>query len=101
MDNKIKLKELLRKKRQQRKQHIAETSFDGLTDEGADIVSMMNKVNKILQKNPQMVQQISKCVSNVMGNKELMESLTTQFSQTLPSSSDAESKDAVAKESTQ
>ena len=78
-----------------------ETSFDGLTDESADIVSMMNKVNKILQKNPQMVQQISKCVSNVMGNKELMESLTSQLGQTLPSSSEGESKDADAKESTQ
>jgi predicted transcriptional regulator len=101
MDNKKKLKELLRKKRQQRKQNALETSFDELTTEGTDIVSMMRQVNKILQTNPQMVKQISKCVSNVMENKEIMESLTSQLNQTLPSNSEGESSAAVEKESTQ
>jgi hypothetical protein len=101
MDNKKKLKELLRKKRQQRKQNALETSFDELTTDGTDIVSMMKQVNKILQTNPQMVKQISKCVSNVMENKELMASLTSQLNQTLPSNSEGESSTAVEKESTQ
>jgi prophage DNA circulation protein len=101
MENKKKLKDTLRKKRQERRRNALETSFDELTTDGTDIVSMMENVNKMLRTNPQMVQQISKCVSNVMGNKDLMESLASQLNQTLPSNSEGESSTAVEKESTQ
>ena len=55
---------------------------------------MMDRVNKLLKTNPQMIQQISKCVSNVMNNQELMDSLAGQITnqdQTLESSSLGES----------
>ena len=59
-----------------------------------DILKMMDRVNKLLKTNPQMIQQISKCVSNVMNNQELMDSLAGQITnqdQTLESSSLGES----------
>ena len=76
--NKSLLREKIKKKRQQRTSPKPPEIplFDGGE---TDIVKMMDQVNKILQTNPQMVQQISKCVSNVMGNKELMESLAGQL----------------------
>ena len=41
-----------------------------------DFLSMMDQVNKVMKTNPQLVQQVSKCVSKVMGNKDLMDSLS-------------------------
>jgi len=101
--NREALKEKLRKKRNQRKKH--EPTFD----ENSDLLSMMDQVNKILKTNPQMVQQISKCVSNVMNNQELMESLTGQLKQelnvqdpqTFESKSDDDETEACSKESIQ
>ena len=68
---------------------------------------MMDNVNKLLKTNPQMVQQISKCVSSVMNNQGFMESLSgklekqIQEDQTLDNNSPGESKDASSKESIQ
>ena len=107
MDQKEKLREKLRKKN---KKPVSEETFD---TGGGDIVKMMEQINKILKTNPDMVQQISKCVSNVMNNKDLMESITTELEsqiktgepvaqdQTLQSNSEGESLDASEKESTQ
>jgi hypothetical protein len=107
MENRQKLKAKLKKKREERKgaQVPPPDPFNGETD----FMSMMDNVNKILRTNPQMVQQISKCVSNVMGNKDLMESLTGQLEkelkvhedQTFESKSEGEQVAATSNESTQ
>jgi len=104
MDNREKLKEKLRKKRAARKNKETPEPFNGETD----ILKMMDQVNSILRTNPQMVQQISKCVSSVMSNKDLMDSLTGQLAselnvqdQTLESNSDEDKLDASPKDSTQ
>jgi len=100
-NNKQKLREKLRKKKESRSLPKQEANpFDGQTD----ILQMMDSVNKILKTNPQMVQQISKCVSNVMNNQDLMKTLTGQLEkeiQTFESNSDGESLDASEKQSTQ
>ena len=79
LESKEKLKLKLKKKKEQRSASKAPSEpinpFDGQTD----ILQMMENVNKILKTNPQMVQQISKCVSNVMNNQDLMNSLAGQL----------------------
>ncbi len=108
-ENKEKLKANLRKKRNARSARPSRPTevpdFDG------NILDMMDRVNSILKTNPQMVQQISKAVSSVMNNKDLMESLsgqleteikkTDQSDQILVNNSEGESKHAESKDSTQ
>ena len=77
MDNRERLKAKLQKKKKERTQGVAAAVSD-FTDE-TDIVKMMENVNNILRTNPQMVQQVSKCVSKVMKNKDLMSSLMGQI----------------------
>ena len=108
MENKQKLREKLRKKKESRKNAQQPMAPEDLFNGETDILAMMNRVNTILKTNPQMVQQISKCVSNVMNNRDLMSSLSKQVEdqiqvqdQTLESNSEAVSVDAVVKESTQ
>ena len=98
--NKEKLRKKLRKKQENRINGSSNptdsfniSSLGGGSGE-PDILKMMDHVNKILKTNPQMIQQISKCVSNVMSNQELMDSLTGQITnhdQTLESNSLGES----------
>jgi hypothetical protein len=75
MDNRQKLNEKIRKKKEARSGANMDP-FNGETD----ISKMMENVNKILKTNPQMVKQISKCVTSIMKNSDLMESLTNQLS---------------------
>lgn len=79
-DAKKKLKAKLKKKKEERTQgpSSVKNCFENELGE-TDIMKMMENVNKILRTNPEMVQQVSKCVSSVMGNKNLMESLMEQF----------------------
>jgi len=111
MDNREKIKEKLKKKRDSRK-GINTKEHHSFDESNTDIMGMLDKVNKMLKTNPQMVQQISKCVSNVMNNKDLMSSLTNQFGnelnvkeaqvdQTLDKSSLDESSEASSNESKQ
>jgi F0F1-type ATP synthase delta subunit len=100
MENKEKLRQKLRKKRNQRT-NVPKTNIDEDILGEPNILKMMENVNKILKTNPQMVQQISKCVSNVMGNKDLMNSLAGQLEkeitlqdQTLESKSEGEQPEA-------
>ena len=65
-----KLKEKLRKKRQSARRNTVPSLDPDLGE--MDLVKMMEQVNNVLRTNPQMVKQISKCVSNVMNNKNLM-----------------------------
>ena len=96
MDNRERLKAKLQKKKKERTQGAAAAT--DITDE-TDIVKMMENVNNILRTNPQMVQQVSKCVSNVMKNKDLMSSLMGQIQdQTRESNEEPESSLALPKE---
>jgi chromatin segregation and condensation protein Rec8/ScpA/Scc1 (kleisin family) len=90
-DARKKLKEKLRKKKAERL-NKNDSPLDGETD----IVKMMENVNKILKTNPAMVQQVSKCVSNVMNNKQLMESLLGQFQDQTLDSNDASPSTAAS-----
>ena len=110
-ENKEKLKANLRKKRNARSARPSRpTEIPDLSESG-NILDMMERVNSILKTNPQMVQQISKAVSSVMNNKDLMESLsgqleteikkTDQSDQILVNNSEGESKQAESKDSTQ
>jgi|LakMenE18May11ns_1017448.scaffolds.fasta_scaffold8335383_2 hypothetical protein len=104
MDNSAKLQKKLREKSARRKKNENTSLPTGLPEIPDSMEFMMENLNKMLKTNPQMVQQISKCVSSVMGNKELMESLTQQFQphvQTNPSNSAVESLDALSNESKQ
>ncbi len=93
-DAKQKLKSKLRKKKQERSGNPL-NEFNSETD----IVKMMESVNNLLRTNPQMVQQVSKCVSNVIGNKDLMDSLMNQFQdQTLDNNKEGASEDASENE---
>jgi len=102
MDNKEALREKLRNKRTERKKNVITEPTEPVLNENSDIFKMMEHVNKILKSNPQMVEQISKCVSNVMSNKDLMESISSELEnqiktdqdQTLESNSDGESSQA-------
>ena len=77
MDNRKKLREKLKQKRENRSVNAPTPDIPFLNGE-TDFVKMMDQVNKILKTNPEMVRQVSKCVSNVMGNPELMKSLVGQ-----------------------
>ena len=81
---KQKLKKTLKNKREARNGASASSSasavLDAFGEEGSpDILKMMDSVNKLLKTNPQMLEQISKCVSNVMNNKDLIGSLKDQL----------------------
>jgi hypothetical protein len=82
MDNREKLRQKLKKK-QQKRQNVRPEPEPEPDPEPAnlDFAKMMEQVNTILKTNPQMVSQISKCVSNVMGNKDLMASLVNEVNQ--------------------
>ena len=108
MENKEKLRQKLRKKRNQRTNAPEKNTIGEDILGEPNILKMMENVNKILKTNPQMVHQISKCVSNVMNNKDLMNSLAGQLEnqislqdQTLESKSEGEQPEASGKESKQ
>ncbi len=94
MENKEKLNAKIRAKSARRKPKQKNQQ------PGESLEMMLENFNKMLKTNPQMVQQISRCVSGFMENKELMESLKQQI-QTNPSSSPVESLEALSKESKQ
>ena len=55
---------------------IPEQSTD--STESVDFMKMLNEVNKMFKTNPNMIQKVSKCVNNIMENKELMETLVSK-----------------------
>jgi len=52
---------------------------DGLFNEN-NIGNMMKEVNSILQTNPEMVKNVSKCVTNIFQNEELLNKIMNQMS---------------------
>jgi len=57
-------------------------------DEG--ILQMMEHVNKILKTNPELVKQVSKCVSNVMNDKDILDKIKIIQDQTLDKSEETD-----------
>ena len=75
-------------------------------------MSMMNEVTKMFKSHPEMINKVSKCVNNIMDNKDIMETLISKVNMDLNESSDqsdqtllnntlAEQLAAISKESTQ
>jgi hypothetical protein len=44
-----------------------------------NLFDMLNQVNKMLKKNPEMIKKVSKCVNSIFENKELMSSLVSEI----------------------
>ena len=71
--------------------------------EDQDLLNMISQVQKMLKTNPELVNKVSSCVNNLMGNQELMEKLNKEFeketthSQTLDKSKSGDNSDAVSK----
>ena len=94
-----KLKAKLRKKKEERLNGNRVPCFETGLDGETDIVKMMENVNNLLKSNPEMVQKVSKCVSSVMKNKQLIETLMGQFQdQTLDNNEASASVAASEKE---
>ena len=111
MNNREKLKEKIRKKKEHRVNGIEDEIHETLNPANLGIMDMMKRASEIMKTNPQMVKQISKCVSNIMKNKELMDTISNQLKdevkdeinqdQTFDNNSREETLDASVKESIQ
>ena len=63
------------------------------------ILKMMEHVNKLLKTNPDLVKQVSKCVSNVMNDKTLLDTITGKLQdQTLDKSDETDESFASSNE---
>ena len=85
--SKEKLKAKLKNKKAQRNNNAGiQPSFEDNTD----IIQMMEQVNKILKTNPELVKQVSKCVSNVMNDKDILDKIKIIQDQTLDKSEETD-----------
>ena len=102
-DNSTKLKAKIKAKKSQRttaSTPINEIPGDLESENG--ILKMMEHVNKLLKTNPDLVKQVSKCVSNVMNDKSLLDTITGKLQdQTLDKSEDTDDSLASPNELTQ
>ena len=74
-------KKRLQKKLENRKNKLQDqgcTSESTDSTESVDFMKMLGEVNKMFKTNPNMIQKVSKCVNNIMENKELMETLVSK-----------------------
>ena len=69
-------KKRLQKKLEKRRNKLPEPTTD--STESVDFMKMLNEVNKMFKTNPNMIHKVSKCVNNIMENKELMETLVSK-----------------------
>jgi hypothetical protein len=74
MDNTSKIKERLKKKLLKKGKKVKESD-----ESETDLFQMLNKVNKMLKENPNMVKKVSKCVNSIFQNKDLMSTLTSEI----------------------
>lgn len=102
-DKSAKLKAKIKAKKSQRTN--ATTTFNdipGDLDSENGILKMMEHVNNLLKTNPDLVKQVSKCVSNVMNDKTLLDTITGKLQdQTLDKSEETEDSLASSNELTQ
>ena len=74
-------KKRLQKKLEKRRNKLQDpecTSESTDSTESVDFMKMLGEVNKMFKTNPNMIQKVSKCVNNIMENKELMETLVSK-----------------------
>ena len=65
-------------KSQKKNNNKNNTNTQDMFTEG-NLNDMMNQVNEMLTKNPDMVKKVSKCVSNIFENESLMNNLVSQI----------------------
>ena len=53
------------------------------TEENGDFLKMFNDVNKMIKENPEMINKVNKCISNVFGNQDLMNNLVKEINQSI------------------
>ena len=99
-ESSAKLKAKLKAKKSQRttaSTPINEIPGDLESENG--ILKMMEHVNKLLKTNPDLVKQVSKCVSNVMNDKTLLDTITGKLQdQTLDKSDETDESFASSNE---
>jgi hypothetical protein len=69
-------KERLKKRLKKRKE---EKGIKDDPQQDNDLLTMISQVQKMLKTNPELVNKVSSCVNNLMGNKELINSLNQEF----------------------
>ena len=101
-ESSVKLKAKIKAKKSQRTSSSTNKSgLDEISGE-TDILKMMEHVNKLLKTNPELVKQVSKCVSNVMNDKTLLDTITGKLQdQTFDNSEETEDSLASSNELTQ
>ena len=100
-DKSAKLKAKIKAKKSQRTNKVF-NDIPGDLDSENGILKMMEHVNNLLKTNPDLVKQVSKCVSNVMNDKTLLDTITGKLQdQTLDNSKDTEDSLASSNELTQ
>ena len=91
---KEKLKAKIKNKKSQRTNCDAgpstATNFNETFNDETNIIQMMEHVNKLLKTNPELVKQVSKCVTNVMGDKSLLDKIKLIQDQTLDKSDETD-----------
>ena len=101
--SKEKLKAKLKNKKSQRTNNCdagpsTATNFNETFNDETNIIQMMEHVNKLLKTNPELVKQVSKCVTNVMGDKSLLDKIKLIQDQTLDKSDETDDSLASANE---
>ena len=68
----------------------------------ANLGDMMKEVNSMLQKNPDMIKKVSKCVNNIFENENLMQKLVSEINSNIvpTTSEDSEDETALIKDQT-
>jgi hypothetical protein len=67
-------------------------------ESGNNIFEMLNQVNKLLKQNPDMLKHVNKCVSGIIDNPEIMETLTAQINKNITLSSEPVSSEPISSE---
>ena len=77
--NSERTKKRLQKKLKMKKSPSGDqTGGSSSNDQPDDFMAIMNEVNKMFKTNPEMIKKVSKCVNNIMDNKELMQTLVSK-----------------------
>ena len=97
-------KERLKKRLKKRQEEKTGIPVLDNQQEEPDIFHMISQVQKILKSNPELVNKVSSCVNNLLGNEEMMKQLNQQIqkesdSQTLDTSTSGDNVEAVSKSS--
>ena len=77
--NSERTKKRLQKKLKMKKSPSGDqTGGSSSNDKSDDFMAIMNEVNNMFKTNPEMIKKVSKCVNNIMDNKELMQTLVSK-----------------------